>query len=329
MLKLREQFPLTAGFLILEPTSAFVLPAGVWEGTVTITVSNTFTAQQDIERALTARSGRQPFDHETFERYAAADPLEQTFYLDAEITRTVFEIERGFGCGFELGLSVPVVELNGGFSDAVVEPFHDVLGFDQEGRSGVPHDQLALFVSGQGVELAIESGSGIELGDVEIGVRKRFGGAAASRALLVEVEVKLPTGEEARLVSSGGVDVGLGLVGSWCWSSRCAHAMAGVARLGASDRLGTREQSRFSAALGLEQALSRRWRLTVQGNYWQSYLAGIGFEHFAEDTVQLSLAATRRGERWGDLFFGLSENALSFKNSADVSFHLGWRRRFR
>ncbi|MDX1643370.1 MAG: DUF3187 family protein [Thermoanaerobaculia bacterium] len=330
--KVREQFPLTTGFLILEPTSAFVLPAGTWRASAAITWSNTFTAQQDVERALAARAERSSFEREAFERFAAADTDDQTFYLDAQVTRLVFELSRGIGHGLELSLAVPAVEMHGGFTDFLVEPFHDALGFDQEGRSGVHHDGFGLFVSGQGLELAIESDVGPKVGDVEVGIKKRLAGRSAAWSLLVEAEAKLPTGDDERLISSGSVDVGLGLAASRCWRSRCIHGMVGTVWAGASDRLGTDRRSILNAAVGLEERFSERWRLTVQGSYWQSYLAGIGFEHFAEDTVQLAVAVSRRigppvGGA-GEVLVGLSENAFSFKNSADVSFHLGWQRRF-
>ena len=84
----------------------------------------------------------------------------------------------------------------------------------------------------------------------------------------------------------------------------------------------------FSTALAFEQAWRKGWGLTVQAQYWQSYLDDLGFEHFAEDTIQLGVTGSKGTNGWGEFLFGMSENSFSFKNSSDVTFHVGWRMLF-
>lgn len=327
-IQVREQFPLTTGYLILEPTSGFTLPSRAWEVEATITLSNTFTASRQIERELDARPRRAPFTREMFDAFAEVDPFDQTFYLDAEVVRTALRARRGFGRGFELAVLLPLIEISGGRTDRLVEGFHDILGFDQEGRKGVTRGRMDQFISGQGIELDMQRNSGLELGDLVLGLKKRLAGDQETRSLSIELDLKLPTGDEDLLISSGGTDVGLSLVGSRCWSSRCLHAMAGYVFASAADALPTDAQAVFSTALGFEQSLGSRWALVVQAQYWQSYLKDLGFEHFAEDTIQLGVTATKATSGWGEFLFGLSENSFSFKNSSDVTFHLGWKRDF-
>lgn len=327
-IQVREQFPLTAGYLILEPTSGFTLTPGTWEVEATVTLSNTFTASKEIEQHLAARTTRGPFTREMFDVFAEIDPYDQTFYLDTEVARTALRARHGLGGGFEIAILLPLLRINGGRTDGLVEGFHDLFGFDQEGRKGVVRDQMDQFISGQGLEVDIGQSSGVELGDLVLSVKKRLVGDGSTRSLALQLDLKLPTGADDLLLSSGGTDVGLSLVGSRCWSSRCLHAMAGYVFAGSADALPTESQALFSTALGFEQELPARWSLIVQAQYWQSYLDDLGFEHFAEDTIQLGGTAIKSTSGWGDFIFGLSENSFSFKNSSDVTFHLGWRQRF-
>jgi hypothetical protein len=103
--------------------------------------------------------------------------------------------------------------------------------------------------------------------------------------------------------------------------------MAGVVRAGAAESLPIESQSLLSAALGFEQGWRKGWGLTVQFQYWQSYLGDLGFEHFSEDTIQGALTVSRGVGGGSELHLGLSENSFSFKNSSDVTYHLGWRTR--
>ncbi len=325
--QVREQFPLTSGYLVLEPISGFTLEPGEWLLEVTMTQSNTFSASQVVEQELSAREERAPFTREMFDQLAATDPFDQTHYLDTQVARTALRARRGLGAGFEIDLLLPFFRIHGGRTDGLVEGFHDLFGFDQEGRKGVLKDRMSQFVSGQGLELDIQETSGLEPGDLTLGLRKRVveGGAGA---LAVGFDLKLPTGDEDYLVSSGGVDVGLSAVGSRCWRTRCGHTMVGFVFAGEADALPTDGQSVFQAALGFEQHWRKGWGLVAQAHYWQSYLDDLGFEHFAEDTIQLGVTVSRE-TGWGELLLGLSENSFSFKNSSDVTFHLGWQGRFK
>ena len=324
--RFRELYPLTTGYLILEPTSGFTLAPGTWGFEISVTASNTFAAQQDIERALDAREQREPFTREMFDFFAANDDENQTFYLDSQVNRTALRATRGVVEGLEVGVMVPLVRMNGGFTDGVVEDFHDLLGLEQEGRKGVPKDRYALYISGRQTELDLENSSGLELGDIVLTAKKRLTGDGESRSLAVQGDLKLPTGDSDLLISSGGTDFGLSFIGSWCWTKQCLHGVAGYVFLGSADLLATDSQALFSGGLGYEQVLPARWALSIQMLYWQSYLDDLNFEHFAEDTLQAGLTVSKQ-TGWGEFVLGISENTFSFKNSADVSFQLAWRRR--
>ena len=73
--------------------------------------------------------------------------------------------------------------------------------------------------------------------------------------------------------------------------------------------------------------MGANWRLNLQMLYWQSYLDDLDFEHFAEDTLQATLTVSKAFVTAGEFVLGISENTFSFKNSADVSFQLAWRKR--
>lgn len=323
----REQFPLTTGFLLLEPTSGFVLPPGEWQLDVSMTLSNSFSASKAVENVLDERP-RQPFDEAEFRAIAATEVATGSFYLDTQIVRTALRLHRGLGRQFELGVMVPLISGNGGFTDGVVEGFHDLFSFDQEGRKGVPRDQYDLFLLGHGQDSIRTRAPGTQLGDVTLSLKRVLAASPAARSLAVAATVKLPAGDEESLASSGSTDLGLEVLGSWCWRTRCMHGSLGYVFAGPSDRLRTDSQSRFAFGAAFEQRLSAAWALTVQGVYWQSYLEDLEFAVLAEESVQLSAALHLRIGHAGELSGGFSENSLSFKNSADAVWYVGWRRRF-
>lgn len=324
----REQFPLTTGFLILEPTSGFVLPVGEWRLDVSMTLSNSFSASKAVENVLDERQ-RQPFDEAEFRAIAVTDPDEGSFYLDGQVVRTAVRLHRGLGHGLEISVMVPAIDVSGGFTDGVVETFHDLFSLDQEGRKGVPRDEYDLFLLGQGSDVFLAAAPGTQIGDVVLSLKRVLVSVPAARSLALAATVKLPTGDDESLASSGSTDLGLELLGSWCWPTRCMHSSLGYVFAGSSDRLGTDSQGLFSLGAAFEQRLSTAWSITVQGFYWQSYLEDLAFRPLAEESIQLSAALTLRVGESSELSGGFSENSLSFKNSADAVWYVGWRRRFR
>jgi len=291
-------------------------------------LSNSFSASKAVENVLDERQ-RQPFSEVDFRAIAALDPDSGDFYLDAQVVRTALRLHRGVGHGFEIGVMVPLIQASGGFTDGVVEAFHELFSFDQEGRKGTLRDGYDLFLLGHGQDSIVTEAPGTELGDVVLSAKRVLLSSPSARSLALVATVKLPTGDEESLTSSGSTDLGLELDGSWCWPTRCVHSSLGYVFTGASDRLGTDSQGLFSYGAAFEQRLSPAWSITVQGFYWQSFLEDLDFSPLAEESIQLSAALTWRTANSGEFSGGFSENSLSFKNSADAVWYVSWRRRFR
>lgn len=152
----------------------------------------------------------------------------------------------------------------GGWTDGPIEAWHRLFGFNRFQRQLWPRDDVKVFLRAHGGPAAVSLRSGrLALGDVAVRTALRLAGdgTPGSRfALALRADLKLPTGELARLGGSGRPDAGLGLALTWAprrWLT--LHAM-GSARV-VSDLPGglSLQPRRLQASWDLSLVL-RPWR---------------------------------------------------------------------
>jgi hypothetical protein len=320
-LRIRDQFLLGMGFLAFDPVSADVLAAGAWQVDAVSTVTNTFAHSPAVEDALDARS-RQPLGREELRDLAGRNGG-AIFHADGELYRFAIAARRGIGRGRQLEIVVPVLSFQGGSLDGTIESFHDTFGFGQAGRIGQPRGAVQAFVATGGRELYAEDLPDLALGDVVVGVKQRLRSTLRGTELAVEGLVKLPSGDSGRLTGTGSVDVGAQLLATRYFKRSCVHAAVGVLALGGWDELGIGSQTALSGMAAWEIGFGPTRTLLLQGTVSQTPFRDLGLDELSAVSTQLTIGAKQvvRGGRV--LFVGVTENVVSFDNTADIGLHLG------
>jgi Protein of unknown function (DUF3187) len=277
----------------------------------------------------TLQAGRWEVESLTsWNNYFDADPGRYT--IDAETVRLSTTVGYGVSDRWDVRVSVPVSYRGGGVLDRFIEGFEGVIGMSNPDRKLAPRNRFLVEIHGRDGRVFRRAGgdAGWGLEDSVLAARYQLApGDASHPAILVAVGIKLPTGREASLYSSGGVDVGAGiflgqrlsdhfhLYGSFALMRYATMEMAGV-------QLTSAQESLFAA---LEYRHSRRtsWLL-------QTVVTTPGAEHFggfSKRTYEVS-AGFKHVLR-PDLLeeASVSENLFIFDNSPDVGVHLGlvWR----
>lgn len=138
--------------------------------------------------------------------------------LDGETYRTTLAFRYGLSKRLEIGLDIPYVAHTGGVFDSFIEDFHSAFGFTNRSRNKVPKNQLDYHYIRNGVTRFDISHSTSGIGDVMlsmgVGLLGERGHSPQNRSLALRMGVKLPTGDSARLLGSGGTDVYLSLAGT-------------------------------------------------------------------------------------------------------------------
>lgn len=324
-LRIRDQFPLSIGYLGLDPVSAVVLDRGKWQVDAILTVTNTWAQSDVVEEFLLERTSRQPFGRTDLDALDAADPGPGIYLLDAEMIRTAIAVRRGIGRGVQLELLVPLINFSGGFLDSTVEGFHDTFSFSQAGRQGVARDGFLAGVQGTGGSLFIDEDPGTQIGDIVLGAKFQLREPNGKRRyhLALETVAELPTGEEDGLTSNGSLDLGAQFLYTRYYTNACLHLSAGLIYLGEWEELGIESQILPSFMVGWEQGLSKRSAAVFQATVTQTPFDDLGLDELSATSIQMTIGYKRVVLEDKVLFLGVTENLQNFDNTADVGLHLG------
>lgn len=151
-----------------------------------------------------ARSPLQPGERGWEFGWTAANEFrsEGPRYEDAETSRLLIRYRQGLPKRQEFWVDVPIVDRSGGFLDPIIDGWHKgVLGWSDPVRNATPFGGSVISLAG-----TYSFGSAFGVGDVSVGLAKSI----TSRTVL-RAAVKLPTGNAAQLIGSGGLDFGLSL----------------------------------------------------------------------------------------------------------------------
>ncbi len=146
--------------------------------------------------------------------------------LDGETRRTTLLARRGVGRRLEIGLELPFVEHDSGEFDQLVYQWHELFGLPHGQRDVAERNGFEIRYQRDGIDVVhlTEPTSGV--GDVRITAGYRLASAGADSAdVALRASLKLPTGDSAGLLGSGGTDLALWLSagcgslcpGAWGW----------------------------------------------------------------------------------------------------------------
>ncbi len=241
---------------------------------------------------------------------------------DGTTSITSLTLRGAFAGALEWGLEVPYVYHDGGFTDGLIDGFHELFGFPDAGRDDVPRDRLRYRLEYNGETLVDIDESVGHLGDVRgwLGVRVYQGRA---RQAVLRAMVKAPSGSLDTLSGSGGTDVAVW--GEWVDDAILAGfgarltAGAGILVPGDGDLPSPAQQNAvFTGHLGVQFPVTH-W-LTLRGQLdAHSEVLDTGLRQAADGAVQGTLGATVGigSASWLDL--GLSED-LTSASAPDVVF---------
>lgn len=259
------------------------------------------------------------------------------FYItDFEEQRLTVDYARGLGSG-QIGIRVPLVARNRGLFDAIIRRYDNFLGQESNGRENVPDFRnLFIVTDDAGNSIIDRRRSSIGLGDIVLEYRRnltapvddapqgrRF--ALGARALL-----KLPTGSGSKLIGSGGLDFGAGLMASLRPLKRVGlHANLNYLHLGNPhiDTLDVRSNS-LQYMIGVEFVLNRKTSALVQVDANKPPARGpFGFGGTPRRLI--TFGAWHQLNVRDQLFASFSENAVvgsTFGSAPDIAVAIGLRR---
>ncbi len=328
-LRVRDQFLLGMGFLAFDPGPATVLAKGKWQVDVILTVTNSWANSEVVEESLDNRGQRLPLSEEQLNALDDSVP-NGIFHLDGEVYRTAVAVRRGIGKNFQLELTVPVLSFRGGSLDSLIEGTHNAFDLGQAGRLGTHQDDFLLFVTGPNTRLFADEEFGTTLGDIVLGAKYGILEEHPEHRWTVSAEglVKLPTGDEDKLSSSGSLDLGVQVQATRYFQKSCLHGAVGVLYLGDAETLGISSQTLLSGMMAVERLFTKRSTVLAQLTVSQTPFDDLELPLLSENSIQVTLGYKRAINSKSVLLFGFTENIQNFNNTADIGFHVGWTAAF-
>lgn len=324
-LPIEDLFSLSLGFLRPSPAAPTRLRDGAWELSVVESIGNDHAQSRSVEDLLDQRLDRQRLGVEDLR---TLDAERGVFRVDLEHYTTTLGLARGVGDRSRVDLAIPIVDIEGGVLDRTIEGFHELLALGQAGRSGVERNDVAIYLRSGAGEYSLASETGKALGDVRLSFSHDLPLARPHRGrVAVRGIVKLPTGSVEALASSGSVDLGLQVIGSWTLGRSHLWANAGLTWLGEHELLGTGEQWIASGNVAWEYELETATSVVVQVALADSAFADLGLPELDEPVFEATIGV-RRPFRAGQVFLGITENLSNFNNSSDIGVSFGLSRSF-
>ncbi len=140
----------------------------------------------------------------------ASNSAEQ-IVLDGETHRLTLVVRQGLANGYEWGVELPYLSHSGGFMDDFIEDWHRTFGLPQGNRLSTPPHRIDYRYIRNGAELVNVSRSTKGIGDIRLSAAVQLSHNFGERIVALRGNLKLPTGESADLLGSGGTDLALWL----------------------------------------------------------------------------------------------------------------------
>lgn len=302
-----NQSPLVRIFGLPVIGSASVLPAGRFEGTLSLDASNNF---------------------------APGFATGESVMLDGETYRFALAARYGIAPGFEIGLSIPLLTNSGGFLDGFIEGFHDFFGFSQGDRKSYPKDRLLYEYTRSGADTVLVDDGSTGIGDIRLSAAWKVydDGRENPRRVALHGSVKFPTGNSHRLFGSGSTDFALWVVASDDFRLPLGHltlyAAGGGLVMTDGDVLRDRQRTLVGfGSLGIGWSPLEWLALKVQADGHTSFYTGSELVQVNGGSVQLTSGGTIGFTKSTFLDIGISEDVV-VDASPDVVFHFALRSLF-
>ena len=294
----RNERPYQLLFLTFSPEGGTTLATGQARTSLHLDVGN------DL---LEPRPGVAPFPREP-----------ATVIEDTETQRLTLAYRRGVGGSTEVGVQAFLLDRDGGVLDNLLQDYHALIGLTHaspdtpDGRHDLSFYHSTVFLRDTNGRVLVDAHSTAGLGDLSLFVKH----ALVSRpdlALSVRGGVKLPTGNAAELLGSGGVDGGIDVDLTKRLSGRRAlFADIGSVWMQKDRRIATAATQQFEYAAGVEWLIRRQGSLVLQTE-GGSRVVTTGNHHADVQPSLLTLAYKRQSGPRTVYTFAFTENGDIFE----------------
>jgi hypothetical protein len=324
---LRARDLTTFGFLRLDmrPAHAVHAPEGTWAIETELAHQNTWALSSGARNYLDSLDDRRALGPA---EVAAIQALPGENYLfDMELAELDVTFHYKFSSRWGAYLVLSGVNYSGGFLDGVIEGFHDMAGFDDNGRPAVRKNDVALIADLKSSDMAV-LGAPTHGGmlDPTIGFRYSSPQQMKGWSVVLEAAAKVAVRDEKRFLSTGKTDYGMQATLQRFGDHHAWYVSAsGVYYDGGNSITPTDPQIVPTLIVGYERKLSPETHVILQGYLSDSVYSRDDTElnELLDTKLQLSLGVYRRIGR-NVLSFALTENLQNFNNTPDVGLQIGW-----
>lgn len=251
----------------------------------------------------------------------------ETVLFDGETTRLELNYRRGVGEHWEVGIELPYVWHETGGLDQLVSSWHDWTGLPGAFRVTRPKDQLEFIYQDPTGTVVDFDANANGPGDLRlISGYRPFPGQHPGFA--IRFGLKLPTGDSANLMGSGGTDVSLGIAGDSVEflgvTGLSAFYRLSAVFVGEPDVLGDRHREVMGhTSFGLGYALGSSVDLRLQGAL-RTAAYDSEVEVLGDPSGTLNFGAIFRLSDRTRLAIGVGEDVL-VRSAPDVTFQVSLR----
>ena len=254
---------------------------------------------------------------------------DEALVFDGETIRTLFDVRYGVRPGLELGLELPYVIHQAGRLDSLIDTWHDIFRLPDGSRDDRPTDLLDFSYSDSSGDRLRFMDSTRGIGDVRVYAGVDLSSSERHQRAL-RISVKLPTGDAAKLLGSGGTDLSIGLAGDVASAGANAGSSVfyrlSVTYLGKPDLLpDIYREIVGQASAGFSYSMHPRFSLNAQSTL-RTAMYDSDIEVFGEAALTLTFGGTIRFDDHWALALGVSED-IKVNSAPDVTFNIGLRYR--
>jgi hypothetical protein len=318
------QVPYGFLFLHLPAISAEIPPLHAWGFEAWSTVTNNFIYSDNVGDFLATRTSRAPMTSADFDAIAAANPGEDYYYYDGQITTLYARVATTVAPSLAVGARFSVIGISGGQGmDGFVEGFHSLFGLGQSHRDVVTRGETT-----SAIRIGANSDFNPENPRVGVGDPIVFAiwaperGMGAWRIGLI-AGIKVPIGSTSKRLSTGRGDFGTafaltGDLGRWF-----VNVNGGVMVPGDIEFFPGLDPVTMFGVSGSVGVRFRTTSLWVQLQWEQSPLRHATDMPLTDDVYDVSIGLRFPLARSVRGFVALTENVVAFENSSDIGFHGG------
>ncbi|MCW9013054.1 MAG: DUF3187 family protein [Gammaproteobacteria bacterium] len=250
----------------------------------------------------------------------------ESLFLDIESYQLNLLYDVSLSKNWMLRFELPVTGHSGGFLDAWIENYHDIMHLPEDIRPEFPRDQLIINYQNNGNQILDFQQAHTSLGDISIQAGYQLS-ATEDYALSYWTSIKLPTGDSRKLSGSDGSDLALWIAADFSTGdSSWFYGNLGYLFMQDSELL--QEQHKNTAVFGNLGMQFHPWRpilLKVQLDAHSAvYDSGLDL---LDDVIQLSFGGTILFDNNSSLDIAVAEDIQS-GYSPDVNFNISWHSRY-